>query len=224
MAAKKKARKTTPEKPARKTRKYNSPLREGQVEKTRDHILGGLIQAMARDGIADLSMPLVAKEAGVSVATVYRYFPTRRKLMTAVVEYGHRKGGFEIEEEFPDLASPNDIARIVPKLFKRREAIDPTVFAALGTRAGYEARRPMLKARREYLSKVVGPAVQDLSRKEQDWFRDVVMVLTSSTSVRAFKDYMGLDTDEAAKRVAWALRTLAAGAGSNSSTKRKKRR
>jgi AcrR family transcriptional regulator len=193
-------------------RSYNSPLRAGQAEQTREQILDGLIQAMARDGIADLSIPVVAREAGVSIATVYRYFPTKRALMSAVVEYAHRKGSFEIEQEFPALGSPDDIADIVPLLFKRREGIDPTVFAALGSAAGYTVRRPLLKARRAYFSKVISTATNGLSRAEKEWFHDIVFVLTSSTTARAFKDYLDLDSDEAAKRVAWALRKLSRGA------------
>jgi AcrR family transcriptional regulator len=203
------------ERPVRK-RTYNSPLRAGQAEQTRDQILEALVRAMARDGIADLSIPVVAREAGVSVATVYRYFATRRDLMNALVDYTRTKGGFEIQEEFPDLKTPEDLARIVPDLFDRRGAIDPTVFTAMGTEAGYEVRRPLLEARRAYLSKVLAPATKGRRQKEKDLFTDVAFVLTSSTSVRAFRDYLGLESREAAERVAWAIRKLAEAAARES--------
>ena len=59
------------------------------------------------------------------------------------------------------------------------------------------------------------PATDHLSRKEAGWLTDVVFVLNSHACVRAFRDYLGLSTQEAAKRVAWAIRILARGAVRN---------
>src|SRR5207247_8803601 len=53
-----------------------------------------------------------------------------------------------------------------------------------------------------------------LSRKQQQWLTDIVFVLSSYSCVRAFRDYLGLDSEEAGKRVAWAIRLLSRGATS----------
>src|SRR5215475_11656647 len=112
----------------RKTRSYKSPLREERSIQTRERILDGLVQVMARNGIAELSVPLVAREAGVSIPSVYRYFPTKRELIDALDEYAHRKGSFSLSE-FTPMETPEDLARIVPETFKRREAIESTLSA-----------------------------------------------------------------------------------------------
>ena len=57
-------------------REYYSPLREAQAEATHDPILEGVVRTIAK-GVSELSVPAVAREAGVSVATVYRPSPTR---------------------------------------------------------------------------------------------------------------------------------------------------
>src|SRR5215470_18818192 len=99
-------------KTARKTRVYRSPLRDERAIQTRTRILDGLVQVMARNGIAELSIPLIARQAGVSIPSVYRYFPTKRDLITALDEYAHQRGSFTLNE-FGSLDTPEDVAKIV---------------------------------------------------------------------------------------------------------------
>src|SRR5690349_19462837 len=70
----------------RRTRAYSSALRDERAEDTRQRILDALIRTMAR-GIAELSVPAVALEAGVSVPTVYRHFRTKADLVAALGPY-----------------------------------------------------------------------------------------------------------------------------------------
>ena len=201
-----------------KTRVYRSPLRDERAVQTRTRILDGLVQVMARNGIAELSIPLIAREAGVSIPSVYRYFPTKRHLITALDQYAHQKGSFTLDE-FGPLETPEDLARIVPLTFKRREAIESTLSAAMNSRLGYSMRRQEFAERVKHFSKALRPASKRLSRKEQQWLTDIVFVLSSYACVRAFRDYLGLDSDEAGKRVSWAVRLLARGASSANGTR-----
>jgi AcrR family transcriptional regulator len=189
-------------------------MRDERTIQTRERILDALVQVLARNGIAELSIPLVAREAKVSIPSVYRYFPTKRDLFAALDDYAHTKGGFTFSE-FPRSNTPEELADIIPSLFRQRESIEPTIAAALRTRIGYDIRRPQLEERAKYFETALRPATTRLSSKEQDWLRDVVFVLTSYGCVRAFKDYLGLDTQGAAERVAWAVRVLARGAQSS---------
>jgi hypothetical protein len=107
-----------------------------------------------------------------------------------------------------------DLARIVPLTFKRRAAIESTLSAAMNSRLGFSMRRHEFTERAKHFSKALQPAAKHLSKKEQQWLTDVVFILSSYACVRAFRDYLDLDTDEAAKRVAWAIRLLARGAAS----------
>ena len=58
-------------------------LRASQAAATRRRIVDGLLAVLAEDHPASLSVPAVARRAGVSVATVYRYFPTKEALLEA---------------------------------------------------------------------------------------------------------------------------------------------
>jgi AcrR family transcriptional regulator len=196
-----------------KTRNYHSPLREERSAQTRERILGGLVRVMAKNGIAELSIPVIAREAGVSIPSIYRYFPTKRELVAALDEYAHRKGSFDFSQ-FPPMNSPEDLADIIPLTFQRREAIEPTLSAAMSSHLGYAIRRSEFEGRSKYLAKALQPATKNLAPQEAQWLNDVVLILNSHACVRAFKDYLGLSTEQAAVRVAWAIRTLAHGAKS----------
>jgi AcrR family transcriptional regulator len=198
-------------KPQKKKRAYRSPLRDERAVQTRTRILDGLVQVMARNGIAELSIPLIAKQAGVSIPSVYRYFPTKRELITALDEYAHQRGSFTLDE-FGPLETPEDLARIVPLTFKRRAAIESTLSAAMNSRLGYTMRRNEFADRARHFSKALKAASKNLSRRERQWLTDVIFILSSYACVRAFRDYLDLDTDEAGKRVAWAIRLLTRGA------------
>src|SRR5260370_29377475 len=76
-----------------KRRDYQSPLRQEQTKRTRELILEGLIQTMAHGGLADLSIPAVARVAGVSLPTIYRHFRTKRELIASLGSYILQKFG-----------------------------------------------------------------------------------------------------------------------------------
>src|SRR5204862_6419365 len=117
------------------------------------------------NGIPELSLPLVAKEAGVSSPSVYRYFPTKRHLITALDEYAHQKGSFTLDE-FRSMETPEDIARIVPLTFKRREAIESTLSAAMNSRLGYTMRRQEFVERAQHFNRPFRQAQNRPTRKQ----------------------------------------------------------
>lgn len=61
-----------------------SPSSESQA-RTRDRILSGAVSAIAHHGLAKLRMSDVSRHAGLSRASVYRYFPSREKLLEELV-------------------------------------------------------------------------------------------------------------------------------------------
>src|SRR3990172_5060569 len=73
-------------------RPYASALRDEQVEATRVRILDALVRTMA-NGVAGLSIPAVAREARVSVPTVYRHFGSKEGLLAALSPYVLARAG-----------------------------------------------------------------------------------------------------------------------------------
>jgi hypothetical protein len=82
----------------------------------------------------------------------------------------------------------------------------------MNSRLGYTIRHQEFVERARHFKKALTPATKKLSARERQWLSDVVFILSSYACVRAFRDYLGLNSEEAGKRVAWAIRLLARGA------------
>jgi len=67
-------------------RRYASPQRQAQANATRRHILAAAEQLFAEDGFAAVTMPSIAQQAGVSLATVYLYFPGKAAIVGALAD------------------------------------------------------------------------------------------------------------------------------------------
>ena len=61
-------------------------VRDLQREVTRERILTTVLELVAEPGAGDVAVPEVARRSGVSVATIYRYFPTKDALLDAAAD------------------------------------------------------------------------------------------------------------------------------------------
>jgi len=186
---------------------YHSRLREEQTQQTRERILEGLIKAMAK-GIANLSIPAVAREAGVSVPTVYRYFRTKKELVEAL-------GGYLLEKKMGINTStiqlphsPEELVEAVKATFLMVERQDETVLAASASELSYEMRKEALPQRLRMIEQALAPIADQFNETDRIRLRNIVLILSSSAMVRTFKDYLDMPGAEAADNVAWAILTL----------------
>jgi AcrR family transcriptional regulator len=67
-------------------RAYRSTKRAEQVAQTRRDILANAGALFREHGYANVSMPVIARESGVAVETIYRAFGNKAGLFTAVIE------------------------------------------------------------------------------------------------------------------------------------------
>ena len=72
--------------PGNQTRRYESPRRRQQAAATRRRILAAAERLFAEQGYAAVTMEAIAQQAGVSLATIYLYFPGRTAVVGALVE------------------------------------------------------------------------------------------------------------------------------------------
>lgn len=185
-------------------RSYASPLREAQAQRTRQQILEALIRTMSR-GVAEVSIPAVAQEAGVSMPTVYRHFGSKRGLFAALNPYVIEKGGLRPDGPMENL---DQLLPQVKQIFRRGERLDATLRAAMATELGQQARRSGIPERRDLWRHAIRGTAPGLAKADLERLTDLAVVFFSSAMVRAFKDYLGVGADDAADRVSWALRLL----------------
>jgi AcrR family transcriptional regulator len=184
----------------RASRVYDSELRAEQADATRRKILDALVRTMGR-GVAALSVPAVAREAGVSVPTVYRHFHSKAALVAALSP--HLIGRTGLMD--PTLMEDADLPAIVHEMYRRNAGMDAEVRAALASELGQEARRRMMPQRVALARRTIAERVPGLTGDDLDRFTRVFLILTSSATMRAYKDYLGMDASQAAKDVAWAV-------------------
>lgn len=104
-------------------RKYEMGKRAAAVEHTRRRILEATMAVHDEQGIAAGRWPDIAERAGVSLATLYRHFPTQEELVTACGELTMR---------LVDPPEPGRAAEIFTGLDTREERIERLVRETFG--------------------------------------------------------------------------------------------
>jgi AcrR family transcriptional regulator len=198
-------------------RSYDNSLRAEQASATRERIVDASIAVLAK-GPDELSVPAVAAEAGVSVPTVYRHFASKKALVDAVYE----RYADEIGVRWPDDAPRNldDLVARVPGVFARHARVPSTLRTVMSGPAGVRARRDNMPDRLAGVDTVIGSL--DLDDVDRERMRDVLLVLTSSAVLGAFRDYLGASTEVAADRVAWAIKRLAISSSTTAASNRRR--
>jgi AcrR family transcriptional regulator len=196
-----------------KSRPYRSELREQQADGTRARILDAAVRVMAR-GITSLSIPEVAREAGVSVPTVYRHFGSKDELLAAVYPHvAHRIG----LDTVPDPVTLDDLRDGVVAYFDRLTHYSALDVAAIASPAGAEVRHATMPHRLKRLSRLAGSVEPPLAKADRDRITRLLAVLTSSASLRMWRDHLGASVEQAADDIVWVMR--ASIAASRRSTK-----
>jgi AcrR family transcriptional regulator len=152
----------------------------------------------------DLTFAKLAKAAAVPERTVYRYFPTRDALMTAVIEWSNDRIGF-------DGLLPVDgdgATRMVRRVFPGFDEIAPVIRELLVAREGLDARLSNVRERRLAATELVRREVPGLDRETNRRIAAVTQLLTSAATWQTLRDYWSMDGAESAETAALAIELL----------------
>ncbi len=189
-------------------RAYRSQLRADQTEETRARILDATVRVMAA-GLASVSIPAVAREARVSVPTIYRHFGTKRDLLAAVYPHLVRRAGLD---EMVVPRSLDDLRAGVRSIFDRVDAFDDLARAAMASPAAEEARRINMPDRFAMTRRLADTIVPRLEEVDRDRIARLLVILTTSSALRTWRDHLGSSVEEAADDVDWVVRAAVAAA------------
>jgi AcrR family transcriptional regulator len=137
------------------------------TEGTRVRIIEAALACIARDGIGDTSLEDVAREAGLSRATVYLYFRGKDALVAGVVDHEQRALYEGLIAAVGGLRRPEDRVRAglryvlrwlrAHAAFRRALEVEPElVLPAITVRA-----QPVLRLAREILVPEIRPVLRD---------------------------------------------------------------
>ena len=197
---------------------YRSQLRQEHTERTRDLIMEGLIRTMA-NGAVTWSIPDVAREAGVSVPTVYRYFRTKQDLVQGLGDYVVRKAGLAAMKP---PQSPQELVSLVRQMYISSEGLSDAFRMASVSELASEVRKESIPLRLRMTEEALAPVLSLFDEQGRVRLVRMVLLLTSSAMIRAFKEYLDLSGTEAAETVGWAILTLAYAGSSNEKTKQQR--
>jgi AcrR family transcriptional regulator len=191
-------------------------LRSQQKAEVRASILEAIVRLIAEGGLEDLSFARVARGAGVSERTVYRYFPNRPALLEALSEWAREQVG-----EADPPADAHELGDSTRRAFNYFEENEPLTRALLLTDAGAEIREVSRKRRLKQLDKTLGPALKAADPAVARRAAAVIALLYSAKTWQVLREESGLSSTEAGEAAAWAIETLLAAAQSTTNKEKK---
>ncbi len=192
-------------------RTYRSELRSQQAEETRARILDAALRVIA-EGLAFVSVPGVARQAGVSVPTVYRHFATKHDLLAAVYPHVIRRAGLD-EAALP--RSMDELRHGLREHFERIDSLGDLTRAVMASPASDDVRRLNIPRRLAAFRRVADSIEPKPSEVNRDRITRLLVILTASSALRLWRDQLGSSVDEAADDVDWVLRAITSAASEN---------
>jgi AcrR family transcriptional regulator len=180
-----------------------SSLRERQAAVIREAILDALVALLDRHDPDDVAMSQVAGDAGISLRTLYRYFPTREAMFDAVGDHVVARLGLPRQIEGAD-----DISRVFLESASRGAQSPQLVRAMLWTRLGRRARSSHRRRRVESITAALAEVTSHLPPAEARRREGAIVYLASLPAWITVSEECGLSAEDARLGIAWAIRTL----------------
>jgi AcrR family transcriptional regulator len=180
-------------------------LRDEQAAVARERMLHAVAELLERDGFGELTMPQVAELSGVSLRTVYRYFPTREALLDAA---GRWIGGELLKQGYP--TSLDDVADSFERACSEFDDHPGLVRAMALSQVGREARNSRRRQRLEAMRQVLEEEVGALSERELRQAEAVLAYLHNMLAYTTLREEQQLAGSEIGEALGWAIRTLVA--------------
>jgi AcrR family transcriptional regulator len=177
-------------------------VRELQREVTRERILATVLELVGHGRTDDIAVPEVARRSGVSLATIYRYFPTKDALLDAAADEPARQAAGIGHGEMTDGPT------YLRSLWRSFEARLPLVRRQPASEAGRAMRARRYPTSRAWFAERVASAGVAPDSPEGARLVRLALLLTSSLAFLDLHDRQALGADAAADDVEWAIAAL----------------
>ena len=177
-------------------------VRAAQAAVVRDRVLAAVSELVAAGD--DVTFAKAAAAAGVPERTLYRHFPNRQALITALFEYTNRQIGFDGEP--PRTAAA--MTAMVRQVFPGFDTLAPVVAELLTSPEGRQARLASVADRQNAALAIVAAARPDLAADTARHIAAVVQALGTAATWQTLRDFWGMDGTEAARAATTAIDIL----------------
>ncbi len=180
-------------------------LREQHALATRERILGAVADLLERGDTHEVTVPAVADASGVSLRTIYRYYPTREELLEAA---GRWIGDELLKHPYPrDLDEVADLYEEGALDFDERPGL---VRALALSHLGREVRGYRRRERLDAIGQALRRELTELSDAELMRAQAVLAYLHNMLAYTTLREENGLSGQEIGEAIGWAIRTLIA--------------
>jgi AcrR family transcriptional regulator len=158
-------------------------------------------------------MPQIAADAGISLRTLYRYFPTREAMFDALGDHVVARLGLPRQIEGAD-----DISGVFLESARRAAQSPQLVRAMLWTRLGRRARSPHRRRRVQSITEALTEVTSHLPAAEARRREGAIVYLSSLPAWVTVSEECGLSAEDARLGIGWAIETLVAALRQENST------
>jgi AcrR family transcriptional regulator len=194
-------------------------LRDEHRELTRQRVLGAVLELVAEGSLDELSVPAVARHSGVSLATIYRYFPTRDELLTAAAEEPSRQALTVLHDR---RSGDDDLAAFQRAMWTSFASNLPLLRHQITSEAGREMRQARLARSRGQLAAYVEGRGVDSESPEGERLIALLLLVSGSLGLVELHDRQGMEVDDALSASLWAADVLIGASQTTKNTRRKR--
>ena len=179
-----------------------SNLRERNAAATRESVMQATVELLESESLDRVTMPAIAQASGISLRTLYRYYPDREALSLAL---GRWVDQHLLETGLP--ATPDAVAAQMEEVGEKFEAHVELIRALVGGPTSGD-RTPRRGERLDAIAAALADSTRSLRPAERRRLIAIVQLLASAPAWLAVRDEGGLAGEEASDALAWAIRSL----------------
>ena len=197
-------------------------LRTRRQAETRERIVQVVLDLLVDADRATIAMPAVAEAAGVSLRTLYRYFPTKAALLDAAgAWFDGDRWAAAVGRSGVEQIRPDDLAAYQRSRFGDFDTNRAAILAQVTTPAGRALRRRRLDDQRPQVEAALRRRwpMPELSEADRRRVVDAIIAATSSAMYLELVDRLGHAADDAADLTTWLVEALLVHAASTGSTR-----
>ncbi len=200
-------------------RPYQSDIRDERAQQTRNALLDACEQLLLELPFEQVTLPAVARRAGVTKPTAYSYFPDNDALMQGFVQ--HTRDRIGMAHEALARIPPSELADAVRSNYARYERHSRLLLHMMDS-PSYNRARLARKVDRPALALPVwsGKGDERVLRERLG----PIYALLGPANWRWFRETWGLSATEAAEAAAWAMEVLVDAVGAARDTPRSERK
>jgi len=180
-------------------------LRDEHKELTRRKVVEAVLELVAEGSLDELSVPAVARRSGVSLATIYRYFPTKDELLLAAAQEPARQAMTAEDSRRP---GDDDFVAFQRSMWTSFASNLPLLRHQITSEAGREMREARLAYSRSQLAGYIAGRGVDATSAEAERLIALLLLVSGSLGLVELHDRQGLSVDDALAISLWAAEVL----------------